>query len=664
MNRKSVLATGFSRLGRVATLTVTLGAACVGAACTQPQGASPSAGEIEGLGQGGTAASPPPLACTLSADPAEQPYGGHASPIPGAVEAEAYDEGGEGIGFHDLSPGNEGGALRDDDVDLKAMGDGYGVGWWQAGEWLAYTVDVAQAGDYRFEFRVGSPEAGRTLALYACGTLVASDVAVPVVADWGLTGVVSATVPLLAGRQVLRVVLGPVDYADFDGFSVTAEPGSGSGGSGGAGGGEPVGGFGAVVAGVRPRGPQCGAYTRTLPATGTEYFVAAEGSDSALGTSAAPFRTLQHAADVAHGGDVVTIRPGEYVGSVIVTSGGSEGAPVTFQAEQCGTAVLTGDGDYSFRADSFGGDWQSCTQQYVTLKGLAFREYARREGDPQNCHGTTVAVGMCTGWRVEDCSFERAGDRSIAAYGSNIVVTRSRIAESYGYSIIGAGDGNAHIHDLEFSDLVLQAGNATGLLHPACGASVKILYSDRVSVDNIESFDNVGPGWWFDWENYDWQIRNSYFHDNHGKDADWQGPGVWLEGPGGGGLAEHNVFRGNAGPGLGVLESHDHTLRNNLFAENGIEIRGIEDGARQVPTNIHILDNYFRLAGTYTSIGAFAGKTPAGQGFVVDGNTYQIGGPPLFQWGDEKAFTVAEMQSKFGLEANGAEAPVPWPPAP
>ena len=65
------------------------------------------------------------------------------------IEAENYDVGGEGVGYHDTTPGNQGGAYRAEDVDVRASsGGGFVVGWIAAGEWLAYTVDVPVAGVY------------------------------------------------------------------------------------------------------------------------------------------------------------------------------------------------------------------------------------------------------------------------------------------------------------------------------------------------------------------------------------------------------------------------------------------------------------------------------------------------------------------------------------
>ncbi len=42
-----------------------------------------------------------------------------AAPVPGRIEAEDYDIGGETIAYHDTTPGNTGGAYRHDDVDIE-----------------------------------------------------------------------------------------------------------------------------------------------------------------------------------------------------------------------------------------------------------------------------------------------------------------------------------------------------------------------------------------------------------------------------------------------------------------------------------------------------------------------------------------------------------------
>jgi hypothetical protein len=63
------------------------------------------------------------------------PDGAHA--IPGQIESEDYNFGGEGVGYHDTTAGNSGGQYREDNVDIQTTSEGgYLVGWTTAGESL------------------------------------------------------------------------------------------------------------------------------------------------------------------------------------------------------------------------------------------------------------------------------------------------------------------------------------------------------------------------------------------------------------------------------------------------------------------------------------------------------------------------------------------------
>jgi YVTN family beta-propeller protein len=152
------------------------------------------------------------------------PFAGTPGAIPGRIQAEDYDLGGQGHGYFDTTPANEQGftVYRSDDVDIKWSSEGgHAVGWLVAGEWLAYTVDVEREDLYRIHVRVGSPLPGRSFHIEADGVDVTGPIAVPHVADWDRYETVTVDdVPLPAGNPVLRVVMGPEDYADFQWFTI------------------------------------------------------------------------------------------------------------------------------------------------------------------------------------------------------------------------------------------------------------------------------------------------------------------------------------------------------------------------------------------------------------------------------------------------------------
>lgn len=72
--------------------------------------------------------------------------------------------------------------------------------------------------------------------------------------------------------------------------------------------------------------------------------VASTGLDANPGTPAAPWRTIQHAADTAVPGDVVCVRGGVYVERVTFTVSGAPGAPISFRSYPGETAIIDGTG--------------------------------------------------------------------------------------------------------------------------------------------------------------------------------------------------------------------------------------------------------------------------------------------------------------------------------
>jgi hypothetical protein len=156
------------------------------------------------------------------------PYTGTPIALPGAFEAENFDKGGEGQGYHDLSAGNSGGQYRaSEGVDIvastDAAGGGYVVNNFQSGEWLAYTVTVAAAGTYDFALRVannmGAPTA---FHLEVDGVNVSGNVAVPVTGSWStFQWAGKNAIALTPGKHTLKIVADQ-QYFNLNSIRVTA----------------------------------------------------------------------------------------------------------------------------------------------------------------------------------------------------------------------------------------------------------------------------------------------------------------------------------------------------------------------------------------------------------------------------------------------------------
>ena len=139
--------------------------------------------------------------------------------VPGLVEAENFDNGGDGVGYHDTTGGNAGGQYRTTDVDVETtsdVGGGYDVGWVAAGEWLRYTVSVATTTIYTLELRVASSGAGGTAHVEIDGVNATGSIVVPNTGGWQTwTSVLVPGIPISAGPHVFRLV---VDTAGSTGY--------------------------------------------------------------------------------------------------------------------------------------------------------------------------------------------------------------------------------------------------------------------------------------------------------------------------------------------------------------------------------------------------------------------------------------------------------------
>ncbi len=82
--------------------------------------------------------------------------------------------------------------------------------------------------------------------------------------------------------------------------------------------------------------------TPSPTATSSAYYVAPTGNDSAAGTPAAPWRTIQHAVSRLLPGQTAIVLAGTYVERVSIASSGSASAPITLQAASGADVKLLG----------------------------------------------------------------------------------------------------------------------------------------------------------------------------------------------------------------------------------------------------------------------------------------------------------------------------------
>ncbi len=136
--------------------------------------------------------------------------------IPGAIQAEDYDEGGQSVSFNDKDFVNEGNVYREDGVDVVGVGcsdslatkdcKGYAIGYTQAGEWVEYSVNVVTTAKYVFRANVASGLDVGSFRLFLDGKAITDTIAVPQGDDWVTYGFVEGkTAELEKGDHVLRI---------------------------------------------------------------------------------------------------------------------------------------------------------------------------------------------------------------------------------------------------------------------------------------------------------------------------------------------------------------------------------------------------------------------------------------------------------------------------
>lgn len=148
------------------------------------------------------------------------PFGGTPANIEGTIEAENYDLGGEGVGYHDTEEENlavTNGSVNyreDDGMDIEVGTTVTNVGYTNDDEWANYTVEVGESGNYDFEFIVasGSATGGKSIQLQLMdqNTGEVSDLGqtgdFANTGGWSIyTGILIPGVSLTAGSNTLRL---------------------------------------------------------------------------------------------------------------------------------------------------------------------------------------------------------------------------------------------------------------------------------------------------------------------------------------------------------------------------------------------------------------------------------------------------------------------------
>lgn len=240
--------------------------------------------------------------------------------------------------------------------------------------------------------------------------------------------------------------------------------------------------------------------------SGVTYDVSTTGNDSNPGTLAAPFRTIQHAANSAAAGDTVQVRGGVYNEKVsLPNSGNTTSGYITFMSYPGETAVVDGTGISCCGSSGQDGLFTLRTNSYIVIQGFEIRNY------------TTSGSASTTG-----IDFEGAGSyvQILNNHIHNIVTTGSscNTSNALGVAIYGT-QAPASINHITFTGNELDH-NTTG-----CSETVTVngnvqywieaqnlIHDDNnIGMDFI-GFEGTSPNVSYDQARDGWNFANQIYN--------------------------------------------------------------------------------------------------------------------------------------------------------
>lgn len=230
-------------------------------------------------------------------------------------------------------------------------------------------------------------------------------------------------------------------------------------------------------------------------ARATTWHVGPTGDDGNPGTEAAPWATLQHAADEVAPGDEVLVADGDYQ-TVVVETSGTEAAPIVFRATgdaaNVGPAVPDGDG-IVIRASwvTFDGFHVASTGQHGVLVGPAAPggvvEGVRLLGlTVTGCVADGIHLDRAVRATIDGCVVHDVGGDGIALEGGAGALVQNNAVWG------GTGDGIVLRHDPEWtlpSDATVV--NNTVLRTGTAGWALRFDVAAGQSMTGNVAFNNV-----------------------------------------------------------------------------------------------------------------------------------------------------------------------------
>jgi hypothetical protein len=152
-------------------------------------------------------------------------YLGQLFTIPGTIEAEDFDIGGEGLTYHDSEKTNIPGGYRSaEGVDIETRNSGgFQIAYIKTGEWVEYTINVEQAGSYDIIVHTASLEGGGQIR-FGSSSNFSEVIEIPSTNSWQITTEAKGQIILEDGEQILRLSMVLSKPFNVDKFSLILNP--------------------------------------------------------------------------------------------------------------------------------------------------------------------------------------------------------------------------------------------------------------------------------------------------------------------------------------------------------------------------------------------------------------------------------------------------------
>jgi GH43 family beta-xylosidase len=134
-------------------------------------------------------------------------YPSTISSIPGTIEAENFNKGGQGNAYKDNDLANQGGQYRTSEaVDISTASDGgYNVGWIDTGEWTEYLVRVNSSRNYTLSLKAASVTTANKIRFEIDGEALGTAVTINNTGGLQTYNTFNQTVTLSGGLHIIRL---------------------------------------------------------------------------------------------------------------------------------------------------------------------------------------------------------------------------------------------------------------------------------------------------------------------------------------------------------------------------------------------------------------------------------------------------------------------------